>query len=39
MHYRIVPAFEDAEKFAVHQYPRALIAQGYLKDCPRLWKA
>lgn len=34
MHSRIVPVFEDAEKVAVHQYPRALIAQGYLRELP-----
>lgn len=32
MRYRICPAFEDAEKVAVHQYLRALTAQGYLTE-------
>jgi len=34
MRYRIVPPFEDAEKVAVHQYLRALTAQGYLTALP-----
>jgi hypothetical protein len=34
LRYRIVPAFEDAEKVAVHQYLRALTAQGYLTELP-----
>uniref|UniRef100_UPI00142896FE hypothetical protein n=1 Tax=Paraburkholderia oxyphila TaxID=614212 RepID=UPI00142896FE len=34
MRYRIVPAFEDAEKVAVQQYFRALTAQGYLTELP-----
>ncbi|WP_213309225.1 hypothetical protein [Paraburkholderia sacchari] len=34
MRYRIVPEFEDAEKLAVHQYLRALTAQGYLTALP-----
>ncbi|SDR61920.1 hypothetical protein [Paraburkholderia tuberum] len=34
MRYRIVPAFEDAEKVAVHQYLLALTAQGYLAELP-----
>ncbi|WP_434666836.1 hypothetical protein P5W99_37620 [Paraburkholderia sp. A3BS-1L] len=29
-----MPAFEDAEKVAVHQYLRALTAKGYLTELP-----
>lgn len=34
LRYTISPVFEDAEKVAVHQYLRALTAQGYLMDLP-----
>ncbi|MCP3716372.1 hypothetical protein [Paraburkholderia sp. CNPSo 3281] len=34
MRYRIVPALEDAEMVAVHQYLWVLTTQGYLSELP-----